>query len=111
MKNKFKGKKDTGFISRDDESILRAVRKRVRNAQVTREDVALGVKAARKRRESRITTEMAGSGSKGRPKSYTKYMLGLHSSVWKGVRVEDYVRKERDAWRRTLPQETDHVAG
>jgi AbrB family looped-hinge helix DNA binding protein len=35
---------------------------------------------------------------KARPKSYAKYMLGLHSSVWKGVKVEEYVRKERQAW-------------
>jgi AbrB family looped-hinge helix DNA binding protein len=34
---------------------------------------------------------------KTRPKSHAKYMLGLHSSVWKGVRVEEYVRKERRA--------------
>ena len=35
---------------------------------------------------------------KARAKSYTKYMLGLHSNVWKGVKAEQYIWKERDAW-------------
>ncbi len=35
---------------------------------------------------------------KARPRSYAKHMLGLHKSVWKGVRVEDYLRREREAW-------------
>lgn len=37
---------------------------------------------------------------KARPKSYARHMLGLHKSVWKGVRVEEYIRKEREAWAR-----------
>jgi AbrB family looped-hinge helix DNA binding protein len=37
---------------------------------------------------------------KTRPKSYARHMLGLHKSVWKGVRVEEYIRKEREAWAR-----------
>ena len=37
---------------------------------------------------------------KARPKSYAKYMLGLHMSVWKDVKVEEYVRRERVAWTR-----------
>ncbi len=35
---------------------------------------------------------------KARPRSYAKHMLGLHKSVWKGVKVEDYLRREREAW-------------
>lgn len=37
---------------------------------------------------------------KARPKSYAKYMLGLHSKIWTGVKVEEYVRKEREAWQK-----------
>ena len=39
---------------------------------------------------------------KARPKSYARYMLGLHKNVWKGVNVEEYVRKERDSWRKEV---------
>jgi len=39
---------------------------------------------------------------KARPKSYNRYMLGLHKNVWKGVNVEEYVRKERDSWRKEV---------
>jgi hypothetical protein len=35
---------------------------------------------------------------KARPRSHARYMLGLHKSVWKGVKAEEYVRKERKAW-------------
>ncbi len=37
---------------------------------------------------------------KARPRNYARYMLGLHKDVWKGVKVEEYVRKEREAWGR-----------
>ena len=37
---------------------------------------------------------------KARPKNYARHMLGLHKNVWKGVRVEEYVAKERRAWAR-----------
>ena len=35
---------------------------------------------------------------KARPRSYAKHMLGLHKNLWKGVKVEEYVRKERESW-------------
>ena len=35
---------------------------------------------------------------KPRPKSYTKYLRGLHRSVWGKVDAVKYVRKERDSW-------------
>ena len=37
---------------------------------------------------------------KARPKSYARHMLGLHRNVWKGVKVDEYIRKEREAWER-----------
>jgi AbrB family looped-hinge helix DNA binding protein len=37
---------------------------------------------------------------KARPRNYARHMLGLHKDVWKGVKVEEYVRKEREAWGR-----------
>lgn len=36
---------------------------------------------------------------KPRPRSYTQHLLGLHKRLWKGVGVEDYVSREREAWR------------
>lgn len=33
------------------------------------------------------------------PRNYTKFMLGLHKEVWKGVDATEYVREERKAWR------------
>ena len=35
-----------------------------------------------------------------KPKSYSKYMLGLHKDVWKGLRAEEYVEGERGKWQR-----------
>ncbi len=35
---------------------------------------------------------------KARPRSYARHMLGLHKSVWKRVKAEDYLRREREAW-------------
>ncbi len=35
---------------------------------------------------------------KARPRSYARHMLGLHKSVWKGVKTDDYLRREREAW-------------
>lgn len=35
-----------------------------------------------------------------KPASYTAHLAGLHREVWKGVDVDDYVKRERRAWRR-----------
>jgi len=35
-----------------------------------------------------------------RPRSYTRYMLGLGKEVWRGVDATEYVRKERGSWER-----------
>lgn len=35
---------------------------------------------------------------KPKPKSYTKYALGLHKKVWRGVDVEKYLEEERRSW-------------
>ncbi len=35
-----------------------------------------------------------------KPASYTAHLAGLHREVWKGVDVENYLKKERRAWRR-----------
>jgi len=32
------------------------------------------------------------------PKRYTDYLQGLHSDIWKGVDVEQYLDREREAW-------------
>ncbi len=37
---------------------------------------------------------------KPKPRNYSKHMLGLHKSVWKGVESESYVRTEREAWKK-----------
>ncbi len=37
---------------------------------------------------------------KARPRSYAKHMLGLHKNVWTGLKAEEYVKKEREAWAR-----------
>ncbi len=37
---------------------------------------------------------------KARPRSYAKHMLGLHKNVWTGLKTEEYVKKEREAWAR-----------
>lgn len=33
------------------------------------------------------------------PKSYTKYLRGLHRSVWRKADAVEYVRKERESWK------------
>jgi AbrB family looped-hinge helix DNA binding protein len=37
---------------------------------------------------------------KPKPRNYSKHMLGLHTSVWKGAKSESYVRTEREAWKK-----------
>ncbi len=37
---------------------------------------------------------------KPKPRNYSKHMLGLHKSVWKSVKTENYVRTEREAWKK-----------
>jgi len=32
------------------------------------------------------------------PKSYTKYLQGLHSEIWKNVDIQKYINGEREAW-------------
>jgi AbrB family looped-hinge helix DNA binding protein len=32
------------------------------------------------------------------PKRYTDYLQGLHSEIWKGIDVQEYLNVERDAW-------------
>jgi AbrB family looped-hinge helix DNA binding protein len=38
---------------------------------------------------------------KPKPKSYSKHLRGLHHSVWQGVEVASYIRKEREAWEKS----------
>lgn len=33
-----------------------------------------------------------------KPKSYTKFLRGLHKDVWRGVEARQYVREERRSW-------------
>ncbi len=33
-----------------------------------------------------------------KPKNFTKYALGLHKEVWKGVEPERYLEEERESW-------------
>lgn len=33
-----------------------------------------------------------------KPKRYTAYLRGLHSELWKGVDVQNYLNGERRAW-------------
>lgn len=33
-----------------------------------------------------------------KPKSYTKYLRGLHKYTWEGLDVTQYIRKERESW-------------
>jgi len=33
------------------------------------------------------------------PKNYAAALKGLHAEVWAGVDPQEYVRRERDAWR------------
>jgi len=35
-----------------------------------------------------------------RPKSYTNYMLGLGRKIWEGIDATEYVRKERESWKK-----------
>ena len=58
---------------------------------------ALGVGAGD---ESVFEVEKGKVMIKARPRSYARHMLGLHKDVWKRVKVEEYVRKEREAWAR-----------
>lgn len=58
---------------------------------------ALGVRAGD---ELVVDVEKGKVMIKARPKSYARYMLGLHRNVWKGVKAEEYVKKEREAWRK-----------
>lgn len=32
------------------------------------------------------------------PKRYSAYLQGLHSEIWKGIDVQDYLSGEREAW-------------
>jgi AbrB family looped-hinge helix DNA binding protein len=32
------------------------------------------------------------------PKHYTEYLQGLHGAMWKGVDIQKYLNRERDAW-------------
>lgn len=34
------------------------------------------------------------------PKSWADYMSGLGKDLWQGVDVDEYVKKERDSWKR-----------
>ncbi len=45
---------------------------------------------------------------KPRPRSYTKHMLGLHKGVWKGVKTEEYVDRQRE---RSVGEEEPPQAG
>lgn len=33
-----------------------------------------------------------------KPKSYARYLRGLHKEVWQGVDATDYVKRERESW-------------
>lgn len=33
------------------------------------------------------------------PSDYAKHLQGLHSDIWKGIEPEEYVRREREAWK------------
>jgi len=35
-----------------------------------------------------------------RPKNYTDYMLGLGKEIWEGIDASEYVRKERESWKK-----------
>jgi len=35
-----------------------------------------------------------------RPKNYTDYMLGLGKEMWEGIDASEYVRKERESWKK-----------
>lgn len=37
---------------------------------------------------------------KPKPRSYARYMQGLHKDVWKGTNASAYVERERRAWSR-----------
>jgi AbrB family looped-hinge helix DNA binding protein len=32
------------------------------------------------------------------PKSYTKALAGLHKEIWEGVKIQEYLDGEREAW-------------
>jgi AbrB family looped-hinge helix DNA binding protein len=32
------------------------------------------------------------------PKRYSDYLQGLHGEIWKGIDVQKYLNRERDAW-------------
>jgi AbrB family looped-hinge helix DNA binding protein len=33
------------------------------------------------------------------PEDYAAHMRGLHADVWQGIDPDEYVRREREAWR------------
>lgn len=33
-----------------------------------------------------------------RPRSYARYLRGLHKEVWRGLDATEYVRRERESW-------------
>ena len=35
-----------------------------------------------------------------RPKNYTNYMLGLGKEIWEGIDASEYVREERESWKK-----------
>lgn len=37
---------------------------------------------------------------KPKPKSYTKHLRGFHRAVWRGVDATEYIRKERETWKK-----------
>lgn len=32
------------------------------------------------------------------PKRYSDYLQGLHGEIWKGIDVQEYLNRERNAW-------------
>ena len=37
------------------------------------------------------------------PKSYANYLQGLHSEIWKGVDIQQYLNGESGAWSKIKP--------
>jgi AbrB family looped-hinge helix DNA binding protein len=38
------------------------------------------------------------------PRSYTDYLQGLHSEIWKGTDAQEYVNAEREAWMNSVSE-------